>query len=269
MTITLTTRRLLLRPLVMADAAVIENLIFADAEVAKWLAHDVSVPGNARKFARGWCNHLGCDGNNDIWSRGGYGAFAITDRNGAFGDSGNILGIVGFYGAEKIGGKWHGELFNALGSAYQGHGVMSEACERVMAAYRELPDAGDLYAVYWHTLNHVSGHILRKLGFIEDGPRSVVEEYGKRDVRSFLRFELWRIDSAGDDDFKRVAHEAATKIGHLAHDGVINPADALTSIRRMIIQRDCGYLPDDSIEAAFATGLQGEGLLHLQYSMAA
>ena len=269
MSIELKTTRLLLRPLMLADAEVIESLIFADAEVAKWLAHDVSVPGNAKKFARGWCNHLGYDGDNRIWSRGGYGAFAITDRFGDFAGAGKILGIVGFYGADKIDGKWRGELFYALGTAYHGHGIMSEACECAMDAWRALPDAGDLYAVYWHTLNHISGRILRKLGFVEDGPRSVIEEYGSDDVLTFYRFELWRIESASDTEFERIACEAATKIGHLAHEGVVSPAAAMTSIRRRILQRGDGETPQDRIAAAFQLGLQGEGLLHLQYSLAA
>jgi hypothetical protein len=56
MTIELTTKRLKLRPLMMADVPVLRDLIFSDAGVVKWLAHDISNPGNSEVFARGWCN---------------------------------------------------------------------------------------------------------------------------------------------------------------------------------------------------------------------
>ena len=44
MTIELTTERLKLRPLMMVDAPVLQDLISSDAEVVKWLAHDISTP---------------------------------------------------------------------------------------------------------------------------------------------------------------------------------------------------------------------------------
>lgn len=269
MTIELTTKRLLLRPLTMADAPLVETLIFGDAEVAKWLAHDISVPGNAAKFARAWCNELGIDGDNDIWSRGCYGAFAITDRAGEFAAPGSLLGIVGFYCADRIDGKWHGELFYALGADYHGRGIMSEACTRALDAYCKLPDAGSLYAVYWHNLNPASGRILRKLGFVEDGSRGAVEEYGLREVLSFYRFELWRIESANDADFERILREAAIKIGHLAFEGVVERGDALGEIRGAIARRSDDYRLVDEMEAAFERGMQGVGLQHLQFSLAA
>ena len=269
MTLELATPRLRLRPLTLADTTDLERLVFADAEVAKWLAHDVSKPGNARRFARGWCKHLGYDGANDTWARGGYGAFAITDRHGEFAAPGSFLGIVGFYGSDKIDGKWRAEFFYALGTPYHGRGIMSEAARRALQAWRELADAGDLYAVYWHTLNHASGRILRKLGFVEDGPCSLVAEYGNDDVMSFIDFELWRIESAEDTEFDRIAREAATKIGHIAHEGLLSPSQALTCIRRSVFRRTGGNPPDDRFEMAFEQGMRGEGLLHLQYSMAA
>ena len=81
MTIELTTERLQLRPLVMADAPRLQDQIFNDAEVVKWLAHNISTPGNSEVFARGCCNTPGFDGDKTLWSRGGFGALAITEPN--------------------------------------------------------------------------------------------------------------------------------------------------------------------------------------------
>ena len=101
MTIELTTERLKFRPLMMADATVLKDLIFNDAEVVKWLAYDISTPGNSEVFARDWCSKLGLEGDNTIWPRGGFGAFAITDRAGKIAAQDSLLGVVGLYGAEK------------------------------------------------------------------------------------------------------------------------------------------------------------------------
>jgi hypothetical protein len=73
MTLELTTERLKLRPLMMTDAPVLQKLIFNDAEVVKWLAHDITAPGNGESFTREWCNKLGLDGDNTNWSQGGFG----------------------------------------------------------------------------------------------------------------------------------------------------------------------------------------------------
>jgi hypothetical protein len=53
MILELTTERLKLRPLLMTDSPVLQELIFSDTEVVKWLAHDISAPGNSEAFARG------------------------------------------------------------------------------------------------------------------------------------------------------------------------------------------------------------------------
>ena len=101
MTIELTTERFKFRPLMMADATVLKDLIFNDAEVVKWLAHDIPTPGNSEVFARDRCNRPGLDGDNTIWPRGGFGAFAITDRAGKIAAQDSLPGVVGLYGAEK------------------------------------------------------------------------------------------------------------------------------------------------------------------------
>ena len=73
MTLELTTERLKPRPLRMTDAPVLQELIFNDAEVVKWLTHDIFARGNSETFARGWCNKLGFDGDYTNWSQGGFG----------------------------------------------------------------------------------------------------------------------------------------------------------------------------------------------------
>ena len=266
MTTYLTTPQLLLRPLTLADADAIETLVFQDSEVAKWLAYDVSVPGNSRRFAEDWCQRLAVDGDNDIWTRGGYGAFAITDRYGKFAEIGSVLGIIGFYGADRVRGKWQADLFYALGRAFQGFGLMAEASRSALDAWSALEDAGNLTAVYWHRLNHNSARVLTRLGFIDKGNISVVRKYGRR-AHSFYRCELWRIQSAPLSDLARITREAAIRIGHLAFENVVSHDEALSNIRRAVATHGVKRVSDSDIAEAFQLGASEPGLKCMKFEV--
>ena len=250
----------------MADVPAVERVIFSDPAVAKGLAHDISLETNRRRFAEEWCNDLGLDGDTRVWSEGGLAGYAIlpADQN-TFGANG-LLGVTGFYGMEKKDALWTGEIFYALGSSYHGKGIMTEACQAVMDEYQRLPDAGDLYAVYWGLLNPASGRILRRLGFKEHGHKTLLAEYSDKRARSFGDFELWRLKNAKQDELEKVALEAATKLGHLCHERLLRPEEA----KELLLEAIPSEIIEDSISQAIETGLergsQTPGMILLLYS---
>ncbi len=259
----LTTDRLLLKPIRRADADDIERVIFEDPEVVKGLAHDGSDAEVRRSHSRNWSG-FGPDGDSARWHACETGLYAITDHSGVIAPAGQFLGVAGFY-LEQQDGRWGGELFYALGSAFHGQGIMSEACAAVMARFSSLPDAGSLYAVYWRLLNPASGRILAKLGFTADGSVSLLEEYDADIAASIRDFEIWRLANAAADQKRRIAIEAATKLGHLENDGISSPADNLAAL--------LGALGDDSlandfridIEAALERGRETPGYAVMRY----
>ncbi len=262
----LTTDRLLLKPICHADASRVERVIFEDPEVVKGLAHDGSDPRVRRQHARNWSG-FGPDGDVARWHACETGLYVITDRSGEIAPGGQFLGVTGFY-LENQDGHWGGELFYALGSAFHGLGIMSEACAAVMARFRSLPDAGSLYAVYWRLLNPASGKILTRLGFAADGSQSLLDEYDADIAAGIRDFEIWRLKNAAADQQRRIAVEAATKLGHIESEGIASPAENLAAL--------LGALGDDSlanrlrpdIETALQRGRETPGLAMMRFQTA-
>lgn len=259
----LSTERLLLRPVRHSDAADIERVIFKDPEVVKGLAHDGTDPEVRRTHARNWSG-FGPDGSGEAWRQCETGLYAITDPGGTIAPAGQLLGVTGFY-LEQNGGKWGGELFYALGSAFHGQGLMSEACAVVMARFRSLPNAGSVYAVYWQLLNPASGKILGKLGFEPDGTQSLLDEYDAEIAAGIRNFELWRLQNAADDERRRILVEVATKLGHIEAEGISNAAENHAAIEAAIGDPELidAFGPD--IEAALQRGRETPGLAMLRY----
>ncbi len=260
------TERLILRPLQMSDATAIRDLIFSDPEVAKGLAHDISRPSARMAFAEDWCRDVGIDGGNQVWSQGGMGGFAITakpDNHDAFD---GLLGVAGVYGSEQRDGRWNGEIFYALGRAFHGKRIMTEACAAIRTAFAALPGPGDLYAVYWEVLNPASGRILRRLGFADEGHKALLDEYDEERVLSLRDFELWRVRQAEDAMLPGVAKEAATKLGHLAREGLLRREEALGELHDAM----SGRMDVDALAAeiadAFDRGNDNPGMAYLKFS---
>lgn len=259
----LMTDRLLLRPIRHADASAVERVIFEDPEVVKGLAHDGSDPRVRRTHARNWSG-FGPDGDSEKWQACETGLYVITDRSGSLAPADEFLGVTGFY-LEQENGRWGGELFYALASELNGRGIMSEACAAVMARFRALPRAGSLYAVYWHLLNPASGRILAKLGFEADGYQSLLDEYDTGIAAGIRDFELWRLENAAAGQKRRIAIEAATKLGHLEIDGISSSAENLAAL--------LGALGEDSrvtelqpaIESALRRGRETPGYAMMRY----
>jgi len=259
----LTTDRLLLRPIRHTDADDVERVIFEDPEVVKGLAHDGSDPQVRRRHSRSWSG-FGPDGDIGRWQACATGLYVITDRSGEIAPRGQFLGVTGFY-LEKEHGRWDGELFYALGSAFHGHGIMSEACAAAMARFQSLPDAGALYAVYWRLLNPASGRILARLGFAEDGSQSLLEEYDADIAAGIRDFEIWRLKNAATDQQRRIAVEAATKLGHIEAEGVSTPAENLAALLGALGEAPLENELRADIEAALKRGRETPGLAMMRY----
>jgi len=256
----LRTERLCLRPLRMADRPALVETVFSDPLVMKGLFHDASEAHKREDFARNWCASLGIDGDNGIWSDGGIGAFAITDASGMLAPEGWPMGIVGFFGMARREDRWTGELFYALGSAFHGKRVMSEAASAAVAAFRALPDAGALYAVYWAHLNPASGRTLRRIGFVDAGTTPLVEEFGRERIESLCSFERWRLSVTPPADLAIAAREAAIKLGHIAAEGIGSREEALASIMEAASHAPPGAVRAEDIGPAFDLGLHTPGL---------
>ena len=189
----------------------------------------------------------------------------ITDSSASIAPAGHLLGVTGFY-LEPGNGKWGGELFYALGSAFHGQGIMSEACAAVMARFRSLPDAGSVYAVYWQLLNPASGRILARLGFEPDGTQSLLAEYGAEVAVGIRQFELWRLANAPAGDRLRILVEVATKLGHIEAEGIASAVENRAAIDAAIGDPDFARNLESISETALQRGRETPGLAMLRYT---
>jgi RimJ/RimL family protein N-acetyltransferase len=262
----LTTDRLLLRPIRHADARDVERVIFEDPEIVKGLAHDGSDPEVRRRHARNWSG-FGPDGDSASWRACETGLYVINDRSGSLAPADQFLGVAGFY-LEDDAGRWGGELFYALDSAFHGRGITSEACAAVMQRFRSLANAGSVYAVYWQLLNPASAKILAGLGFEADGSQPLLDEYDADIAAGIRDFEIWRLANATADQQPRIAAEAATKLGHIESEGISSPAENIAALLGALgDQRQSSEL-QTVIETALQHGRETPGLAMMRYHAA-
>ncbi|MDF2233303.1 GNAT family protein [Albimonas sp. CAU 1670] len=262
---TLTTDRLVLRPLRRADASALRAAVFADGEVATMLFHDCSTPELQRHWAEDWCEGLGEDGDRGaaIWTAGGLGAYAVEGRAESDPALAGFLGVVGFYGAAPAGGGWGGEVFYALDRRAHGRGVMSEAATAALAAFRALPGPLSLYATVWDLLNPASVRVLERVGLVRDGRMALLDEYSEARVRSLAGYELARLRAAPAGGREGVARAAALKLGHLAHEGLAARDEAMERLADAAPE-----VPHSLFAAAFDEGAALPGLAVLRWSRA-
>jgi RimJ/RimL family protein N-acetyltransferase len=253
----LTTDRLLLTPIRHANARDVERIIFEDPEVVKGLAHDGSDPGVRREHSDRWSS-FGPDGNNDFWDECNIGLYVITDPAGKLASPSEFMGVTGVY-LEKENEKWSGELFYALGSAFHGKGIMSEACAAVVSYFKSLPTAESLYAVYWQLLNPASGSVLNKLGFVRDGTHLLLQEYGEETAHGIRNFELWRLANSSTNKKAAITEEVATKLGHLEFEGISSKAENLKDILVAIGDKSLNKKLLQNAEKALETGRKAPG----------
>jgi len=254
----LITDRLLLSPIRKENARDLERIIFEDPEVVKGLAHDGSDPDVRRTHSTNW-SYFGPDGKCDFWEECKIGLYVISDRTGSIASPDEFIGLTGVY-LEKENEKWTGELFYALGSSFHGKGIMSEACDSVVAYFKSVPNAGSLYAVYWQVLNPASGRILRKLNFVRDGTQSIFEEYDEATVIGIRNFELWRLANAASNDLPRIAEEVAIKLGHLELEGISSFSKNIDDITAAIVDKDSKKKLGKKVERSLEKGRNTPGL---------
>jgi RimJ/RimL family protein N-acetyltransferase len=224
----LLTGRLRLDALSPADAEALAEAVFADPEVVRMLAHDVSRPGQALAHARGWCEGLGAEGAAALWAEG-LGLWGIRARAPELADPARLMGACGFY-LRRRRERLEGEFFYALSRAFHGQRVMTEAAAAAIEALAGLSRPARVYAVYWDLLNPASGRVLARAGFRPAGRRALLAEYDAERLRAVAAFDLWRLGRAAAADRLRIAREAGIRAGMMAAEGVLEAGAASAAI---------------------------------------
>lgn len=220
------TPRLILRPVTADDTSAIADVIFSDPDVAGMLAHDTRDPEDALKAASKWTSIMGVDGEGGIWNDGGLGLFAVVPRE--TGDQ--LAGVAGFYMEKNQNGRWNGEYFYALGTAWHGKGLMSEVADRFGEMLKTMPDLGVIYAWYWDMINEASGRVLRRTGFSPKGRKLVSHEYNTERCHTLFNYDLWRLTQARDGVHReKVAVEIARRAGAFVAEDAITRDEAIAN----------------------------------------
>ena len=148
---TLSTERLLLRPFVLADATIVQQLA-GDREVAdttRLIPHPY--PDG---LAESWISSL-----NPRYEKGEGVSFGITLKDGTLiGSIGLLLNLV----------DHHGELGYWLGKAWWNQGICTEAAAAVLGYAFETLELERVFANYF-ARNPASGRVMAKLGMKQEG----------------------------------------------------------------------------------------------------
>ena len=164
---TIETARLRLRPFEDADVSEWTRLIYADADVTRYL------PGtNATPYERTqrMYHHF-----TEHWPRHGFGEWAVTDR-----ESGAFLGQCGLNHIDDIDET---EVDYALAKHAWGRGLATEAAERLVRIAFDERGFDRLFALVFPE-NAASARVLQKLGFV---PHDRVARFGGELDRHVLR----------------------------------------------------------------------------------
>lgn len=249
--ISIETPRLRLRPARLSDAPAVARF-FNDPEIVRFLMHDASSPEKARAIAERWCGTYGDNGPGSKVHDDGLGLFLLTPR-----DAAEVIGFCGICHVSEEAPR-ESELFYGLARDRQGRGLMTEAASALLDHARRRPEFGPCFATYWDLLNPISGRLLSKLGFVPAGRRLLAEDLGEgaqERLMSVVGFELWRLAEASSEDRAVVAEQAATKIGHIAGEGVLAIGEARDRLAPL-----CADLDVAPVEAALARGFAAPGM---------
>lgn len=250
------TPRLRLDPLGPGDIEALAQTVFSDPEVVRNLAHDMRAPDAPRREAARWA----CGAQSPfipVWDGGGLGPFALRSRDPRLAEPGAFLGVSGFY-LPREDGRLSGEFFHALGHAYHGKGIATEAGLAVVAAARAHGRLKRVYAVYWDRQNPASGRVLRRIGFRSAGRVELLHEYSREKMEGVRAWEMERFAAQSP---KVRAKDAAATAGKLAIIGR-ELGDA-----REFLERLMELTPPearDGARHAFQVELQTIGLAYLE-----
>lgn len=223
------TERLRLRPVTLADTGDIARIIFSDPAVVGMLAHNTKDPGDALAEAERWTSIMGADGDGGIWDEGGMGLFVVQPKNG----DGALAGVAGFYMERNEKALWSGEYFYALGSAWHGQGLMSEAAAALAEKLQAMEDLGIIYAAYWDMINEASGRLLLKTGLKPRGRKPVTEEYSSERCQLMFEYDLWRLGQVVNEDTRAaILVQASRRAGAFVAEDVIQKEDALKQLSK-------------------------------------
>ena len=119
---TLTTKRLVLRPLSIADLDSLVDTIMSDKDVMQWLprSDETTTLEGQRKVASGYIKEF-----TNPWDELGYGIFAICTRDIDPGPGGTFIGYCGFIRGQIDGAG--PEIAYAIGKSMWGKGLVTES----------------------------------------------------------------------------------------------------------------------------------------------
>jgi len=164
------TARLILRPLVESDAAIVSQLSHQSSG-ARYMVFDTETD------AREWIRWIDNSGDQPCM------AFAIERKPDA-----EIIGVVGVGPKDELKGEV--ELVYFIGEKYQNNGYATEACKA--AIWWTFERAGqDMLSTTVNTENGASRRVLDKLGFISCGTRTLQRKDG---AKIYDYFRLYHTD---------------------------------------------------------------------------
>jgi RimJ/RimL family protein N-acetyltransferase len=145
------TTRLLLRPFTAEDLEDYARLIFADAEVMRYLPQrDLAPHERAARTLTVFAEH---------WAQHGFGAWAVTDKI-----TGNFMGHCGLGPVPEAGEV---EVLYSLGQAYWGRGIATEAARASVRFGFETANLARLIALAVPE-NIASRRVMEHLGFVHE-----------------------------------------------------------------------------------------------------
>lgn len=252
------TNQLLLRPLAIADADAIAEVVFSDPDVVAMLAHNTRLKEDAQLEAKRWTSVMGIDGDNSIWEDGGMGLFAVTPKK----QEHEFAGVAGFYMKQNADQLWDGEYFYALGSTWHGKRFMSEVADAFRQKLMSMPNLGTIYACYWDMTNEASGRILQKTGFTPEGRRLLLDEYDEERCQSMFEYDLWRIQNATSQEKRAsIAFHAARRAGAFVAENVLERENTINQIIRIYGSLE---LPKSAVDI-FRKAISTPGMANLEF----
>jgi len=154
----LTTKRLILRPLLNSDQDAMVETIMSDSEVMEWLpgSDETSTLKGQREVALAYIKDF-----TEPWDKFGFGVFAVCIRDIDLGPVGSFIGYCGFISAQIDGAG--PELAYAISKAMWGKGLVTESVIACLDWIFMEPKIPRVYAVTDNE-NNASRRVVEKVG---------------------------------------------------------------------------------------------------------